>query len=678
MTAIWNNLRQVWANTDWSWIVLWLGLTMLIVALVVLMRTRWGQSQPLGKCAVLSLVAHLLLAIYATTVQIVTASAGRPHADPIRAAFVDADEWMESLAVAPRPVNQTASDSGETPLWPNDLEPVRLAAKTPDLQRAEDGSHDGAAQQEPFAVADLKAALPSPAATPQLETTTNTPLQPAETIDASTPQAAAPAAEVVPEVVSPDRLSFTETSPASAATDNHGIDRTAPPESDVGLSDPLSHLPSDTQFKAGDSSLFQRRPSPAEVAAEPLAVDNAGEDASSNVSGENSKSLLVPVKAMNRDGAHAVPPIYSDRTAADRDAVARSRGGSAEAEAAVQAALAWLAANQNIDGRWDADRFGAGEERKVLGHDRQGAGARADTATTGLALLAFLGAGHTHVQGKYKDHVKRGLEHLLSVGAQDGSLGGDAELFAFMYSHGIATLALSEAYALTGDKRLEGPVRAAIAYSVAAQHPSTGGWRYRPAAAAPHDPGDTSQLGWQLMALKSADLAGIAMPERTRQGMLRFLNSVSSGAQGGLAGYRPKERVTPAMTAEALASRQFLGLMRDHPAAKEAGDFLLDELPSKDQINLYYWYYGTLGMYQLQGDHWRRWNAALQSTLVDRQVTNGNLAGSWDPDCIWAGYGGRVYSTAMAALCLEIYYRYLPLYGDLGPETREAKRPQSR
>ncbi|HJS06177.1 MAG TPA: hypothetical protein VJ809_00910, partial [Pirellulales bacterium] len=81
MAALWNHLRQVWTNTDWSWIVLWLGLTLLIIALVVLMRTRWGQSRPLGKCAVLSLVAHLLLAIYATTVQIVTGSAGRGNSE---------------------------------------------------------------------------------------------------------------------------------------------------------------------------------------------------------------------------------------------------------------------------------------------------------------------------------------------------------------------------------------------------------------------------------------------------------------------------------------------------------------------------------------------------------------------------------------------------------------------
>ena len=118
------------------------------------------------------------------------------------------------------------------------------------------------------------------------------------------------------------------------------------------------------------------------------------------------------------------------------------------------------------------------------------------------------------------------------------------------------------------------------------------------------------------------------------------------------------------MTAEALVCRQFLGMARDNPAADEAGKSLLRELPSKESVNLYYWYYGTLGMYQLQGDYWQRWNEALQAALVGRQQTDGDLAGSWDPACVWGGYGGRVYSTAMSALCLEVYYRFLPLYKD--------------
>jgi hypothetical protein len=140
------------------------------------------------------------------------------------------------------------------------------------------------------------------------------------------------------------------------------------------------------------------------------------------------------------------------------------------------------------------------------------------------------------------------------------------------------------------------------------------------------------------------------------------LKTVASGLSGGKASYRPGEAPSRTMTAEALVCKQFLGMARENPASNEAGDYLMSQLPGADKINLYYWYYGTLGMYQLQGEYWRRWNEALQSTLVSRQRVDGDEAGSWDPECIWGGYGGRVYSTALSALCLEVYYRYLPIY----------------
>jgi hypothetical protein len=90
---------------------------------------------------------------------------------------------------------------------------------------------------------------------------------------------------------------------------------------------------------------------------------------------------------------------------------------------------------------------------------------------------------------------------------------------------------------------------------------------------------------------------------------------------------------------------------------------VMDERPSQRAANYYYWYYGTLAMFQRQGDDWQRWNAALQAELLARQQWNAPHAGSFDPDDLWGGYGGRVYSTAFAALCLEVYYRYLPVHG---------------
>jgi hypothetical protein len=358
-------------------------------------------------------------------------------------------------------------------------------------------------------------------------------------------------------------------------------------------------------------------------------------------------------------GDRAVPQPYSLRQGKDRLERAKRYGATQESENAVDAALAWLARNQSSNGRWDASQFGAGDERRVLGHDRQRAGSGADAGVTGLALLAFLGAGHTHLEGPHADTVTRGLDYLISIQRDDGSLGGEAATFAYMYCHAMATFALSEAYALTDDSRIAPAVRRAVAYTLRAQHPTTGGWRYRPG-----DLGDTSQLGWQVMVLKSAQLGGVEVPDDALRRAARYLDSVASGRQGGLASYRPRERPSHTMTAEALAARQFLGAPPSGGAADEAASLLLTSAPNQTEVNVYYWYYATLAMFQLQGEPWQRWNEALQPTLIARQHAAGELAGSWPPSTVWGGYGGRVYSTALATLCLEVYYRYLPIYGD--------------
>jgi hypothetical protein len=210
-------------------------------------------------------------------------------------------------------------------------------------------------------------------------------------------------------------------------------------------------------------------------------------------------------------------------------------------------------------------------------------------------------------------------------------------------------------------------VRQAAEYSIRAQHPTTGGWRYQPG-----DRGDMSQFGWQIMALKSAELAGVAIPDQTLDGSLRFLASVASGQHAGLASYREGERSSATMTAEALACRSFLELPRRPAAEREAARFVLAQPPDQGQLNLYYCYYGTLAMFQIQGDEWQQWNGALRTALLRSQRVTGPHAGSWDPDTVWGRYGGRAYGTAMATLCLEVYYRYLPMYlrlrdGDSAP-----------
>lgn len=373
----------------------------------------------------------------------------------------------------------------------------------------------------------------------------------------------------------------------------------------------------------------------------------------------------APVAPRTQPPAPNIPAELAGRFAEDRrDAVVRG-GGNAATEQAVRSALAWLAGAQSDDGRWDASRHGAGDERIVLGHDRQRAGANADTGVTGLAVLAFLGAGHTHQRGSYPARVAEGLEYLRRSQASDGNVYGDAHFFARMYCHSMAAFALAEALALSEDAALAPAVERATAFSLAAQHPADGGWRYRPG-----NTGDTSQLGWQLMALRSAELAGVEIPAATWTGVERFLRRVRRGQTGGLAAYRPDAAPSRSMTAEAFYCRQLIAhRFRGHTpatAAREATTSLLRTVPAARNANLYYWYYATLALHHARHDSpaaataWQTWNDALVHALLTTQSDDG----SWPATTVWGGYGGRVYTTAMAALCLEVYYRYDPAAGE--------------
>lgn len=362
--------------------------------------------------------------------------------------------------------------------------------------------------------------------------------------------------------------------------------------------------------------------------------------------------LKVPREVQRYEQAPPLPEIYRSRFSDDRVQAIEQGGGSESTEASVQAALAWLVGNQESDGRWSAARHEAGRENPRLGQNRGGTGADADTGITALALLALLGDGQTHLAGEHRVAIQHGLEFLLASQADNGSLAGEAKLFASMYCHGMATLALAEAMALSGDPRLRPFVEKAVAYSVAAQH-SGGGWRYQPG-----DLGDMSQFGWQLMALKSAEVAGVKVPQLTKDRMHRFLDSVSSGRAKGLAAYRSVERPSRTMTAEALLCRHLLAESPNPTTVSEATTFILQELPSQGDANVYYWYYGTLAMRMTGGAGWQRWNEKLKTQILGSQRTTGVFLGSWDPDKTWGSYGGRVYQTSLSALCLESYYRY--------------------
>jgi hypothetical protein len=234
-----------------------------------------------------------------------------------------------------------------------------------------------------------------------------------------------------------------------------------------------------------------------------------------------------------------------------------------------------------------------------------------------------------------------------------------------LYSHAQATMALCEVYGMSRDPKLAEPAARAVAYCVAAQGPN-GGWRYEPGK-----PGDMSVTGWYMMALKTAEMAGMDVPAATFEGIGGFLDTVAND-NGSRYGYRRDSAlkaaspVTAAVTAEGLLCRQYLGWPQRDPRLVEGLELLITENRldfESDTKDVYAWYYITQVAHHMEGDAWRRWNDRLREVFPREQVMKGKQRGSWDPSLDrWGHIGGRLFVTNFCVYMLETYYRHLPLY----------------
>ena len=180
-------------------------------------------------------------------------------------------------------------------------------------------------------------------------------------------------------------------------------------------------------------------------------------------------------------------------------ALAAEHGTAKTAERAVGAALNWLYRHQKPEGNWSIDY-----RQQCKGVACPGAGAvRSDTGATAMALLPFLAAGETpKSKGPYRKAVTKAIDWLIKQQKPDGDLSGGGE--EPMFAHAWATIALCEAYGMTHDELLGTAGRRGVEYVERAQDGATGGW-----GPAPGDAADTSTFGWQVMALRSAQLAGL-------------------------------------------------------------------------------------------------------------------------------------------------------------------------
>ncbi len=660
-------LQSCLTNTNLQ-LVLLIGSGFLAVGLLVLAVTRWGHSKPVYKCVILSVIAHILLIVYAWGTHLIAPQQIEVaiESEPMRINYQEetgsdviemqpddsagkTDDWDQFSAQSPAPddvplprpeieselkVTQTELQPQDSQLQPNHESIEKAEAAAPVLTGDFESIDSLVEQLQDATQGDFKPSPPMRARD----------IQPEE-IEVTR------RGNFVPPSVPPLNLKpFT----AEANT----IDRADIVAIDSGEFQMQPKSPG--SFEKPEFDSFKTPAIPASIKGQ---VSVADQDASDTF--EPDFTPRSPLRNVSADyvtprrlsDGQPLPEIYSLRNAPNRTEIAKQRGGSRETEEAVELALAWLAKNQSKDGRWNPRLLEGGRSDKVYGHDREGAGTNADTGITSLAVLAFLANGYSHLEGPYQDVVQNGLEYLVSSQTSDGNLAGRAKLFARMYCHSMALLAISEAYAMTGDRRLAVAVQRGVNYSVDAQDSRNGGWRYQPG-----DDGDMSQFGWQVLALHSAELAGIDVPKSTSRLMVKFLDSCCISPRKGIAAYRPGQGPNTTMTAEALVCRHLLKQPVDGPLRREATDRILNDPPNDRRVNMYYWYYGTMAMYLSGGREWDQWNQQMKATLLDSQISEGSNKGSWQPNGLWAGYGGRAYSTAMAALTLEVYYRYLPVY----------------
>lgn len=391
---------------------------------------------------------------------------------------------------------------------------------------------------------------------------------------------------------------------------------------------------------------------------------------------------LSPLKRERRRVGGPMNAVGSKVAAVEMFArrIQRTQGGAAlspvgevgpDTEEAIERGLAYLADTQNEDGSWSLQGHG---DRVVL---------QSDTAATGLALLSFQGAGYTHRKHQYAQTVAKGIDWLKRNQRSNGDLyrreNDLSDRNVALYSHGIAALAMSEAFGMTQDESIRSVAQSALDYIVATQHKKLGGWRYTPQVTA-----DTSVSGWMMMALKSGELGGLEVPQRTYRGISDWLDAaqvdVDRADRYRYNPYAPDtprqghgRLPTPTMTAVGMLMRMYGGWRRDNPAMQSAAKYLLKYPPTmgdpeNSQRDAYYWYYATQVMFHMGGETWQQWNRYLNPVLIESQLVDGPFSGSWDPkipvEDRWSIHGGRIYVTTMNLLNLEVYYRHLPIYED--------------
>lgn len=303
----------------------------------------------------------------------------------------------------------------------------------------------------------------------------------------------------------------------------------------------------------------------------------------------------------------------------------------------VDRGLAYLARAQQADGGYSGARVGI----------------------TASCALAFMAHGHLPGRGDYGTNVSRALDFMLDHRTNEGAIydGGEAP----MYQHGLATLALAEAFGESEDQRLRPAIAAAVDLIVRVQNPQ-GGWRhYLTTTDGAELPGSVVQL----MALRAANGAGFSVPPDTIvQGTVYVRDCQNRRGEGGDGGfcYDRNGASNWPRTGSGVASLQMAGNYLG-TEIREGLDFIMEYEPlgQKPVPEKHWWHFGSyyvsLGLYlgQNRGEWerqlWERYISAMEKRIIAEQRADG----SWD------GPHGA-YCSAMYLMILSLRLGYLPVH----------------
>ena len=380
----------------------------------------------------------------------------------------------------------------------------------------------------------------------------------------------------------------------------------------------------------------------AEVISEAPPADVAGEMMMMGISGGGAAG-----------GGGGMPKGYGNRAGGGKKAANGKYGGDKKTMNAVDRALKWLAEHQDKDGSWDFAKY--------EGHEGHGA---ERTAITAGAILPFLGAGHSERVGNYKKTVKSGIKYINQQIAAKGTH------FGRNYGSALILMALAEASIFGSSSTTEMNANKVAEMFINGYLQKNMGWGYGGGGT------DLSVSGWVALGLKSAKAAELpAMKsEKGKEVWVKYKEWIGGSATcetSGFGEYHGRAvgtgKGTPHMTWVGMFQRQILDFPSDDMFLAKASEHTLGWVKGGKWVgtekmgSIYGIYYGTLSAFQQQGKLWKTWNAGMKKTLIpnQREGSTKELGGSWNPTIDSTGkYGGRVLTTALAALCLEVYYRY--------------------